>query len=822
MNSKLQIKPEVNAINNSLEYKYPMFDWSLNLDTREFSYDYNALASLLDLEVPIVTITDFMQYITQEQRKELELVFLQAIKSGERQHFSCCFVPNQSILAYVEFYFELTQPRQIEGTVRPVMLVSSKHQIANVFRSLFENSHHGVLITDSETRIIACNQHYENQMGFEHGTLIGVKTNIFNVGKYSDQFYDDMWHQIHTNGFWSGTLLTRDAHNQVFPQELTIQKIEATPGEIYYLGLTVALPKQTTQIATNELGGLALSSKLPTKDKFLNQLRQLCGKDHQANSKIVLTIKPKFACDCYNDHVELSEVISLGNVSQAIGYLGDQIFVVCIDCQARHESIESRCVRSALRDFFQEIRLNSRKEIYDGVMNGRIGVSILGLDSQSASQLLSHATQAMLERHSGEDRNISFYHSTIHNEIKRKKRLEDGVLQAIQERRLEVHYQPIVDARSGEITKFEALCRFPSIDEESNVQELINIAEDLDLINELDSQVSMIALDRLEDIHQQFGEHVGLTLNCSLNTQREPVSVLNNLAELICTHAKKPECVTIELTESAYFDNEANQSDALKELRNLGVSIAIDDFGTGYSSFSYLSNSQFDILKIDKAFVSDIHLHSNKFNIVKMITELSHTLGVEVVAEGVENYHEFRVLQNLKVDNVQGFLFSKPKPFFEFNSGKPYVDQLKEVGLIMSEQSHDTILGLSRNGPPRIHPSEPLSLAFQYINEQSIPYIPVVIDNRCVGIVGKDSLNLHLTLTMGTDLETTKESQIWRKTINQVMQVKFTQLQDSLNINELAALLDSEVAFPWVFVDSEGEYRGILYESDIIRYFTSC
>ncbi|HFF3138853.1 TPA: EAL domain-containing protein, partial [Vibrio cholerae] len=98
--------------------------------------------------------------------------------------------------------------------------------------------------------------------------------------------------------------------------------------------------------------------------------------------------------------------------------------------------------------------------------------------------------------------------------------------------------------------------------------------------------------------------------------------------------------ITVELTETAYFDSQSQGGEVLQHLRNRGVTVAIDDFGTGFSSFSYLTECQFDYLKIDREFVTNIEVGSRRYAIVKMVTDLAHTLGVKVVAEGVETEHE--------------------------------------------------------------------------------------------------------------------------------------------------------------------------------------
>jgi EAL domain-containing protein (putative c-di-GMP-specific phosphodiesterase class I) len=146
--------------------------------------------------------------------------------------------------------------------------------------------------------------------------------------------------------------------------------------------------------------------------------------------------------------------------------------------------------------------------------------------------------------------------------------------------------------------------------------------------------------------------------------------VLQRSLDLIKSSRVKPERVTLELTESAYFEQDEAHTKAMQQIRQEGIKIAIDDFGTGYASFSYLGKGQFDLLKIDRKFVADIHEGSSNYYIVKMITELAHQLGVKVIAEGVEQEQERRILAGIGVDFLQGFLFSPAVPASELEKPK--------------------------------------------------------------------------------------------------------------------------------------------------------
>ncbi|MDW1913136.1 EAL domain-containing protein, partial [Vibrio sp. 707] len=198
-----------------------------------------------------------------------------------------------------------------------------------------------------------------------------------------------------------------------------------------------------------------------------------------------------------------------------------------------------------------------------------------------------------------------------------------------------------------------ALARFYHENSEYSTQEMISIIEDLELIAALDDVVCQTALKQWSHLQKIYGENIGLSINRSLNTKLDSLQVLQRSLDLIKASDVNPKLVTIELTETAYFEQDEEHAFALEQIRQEGIQIAIDDFGTGYSSFSYLEEGQFDVLKIDRKVVKNIHEGSTSYNIVKTITDLAHKLNVEVVAEGVESQRELEVLAGIGVDYMQ-------------------------------------------------------------------------------------------------------------------------------------------------------------------------
>ncbi len=142
----------------------------------------------------------------------------------------------------------------------------------------------------------------------------------------------------------------------------------------------------------------------------------------------------------------------------------------------------------------------------------------------------------------------------------------------------------------------------------ASTQELISIAEELGLINQLDELIGGKALKDRPKIHALFGHHVVVSINRSLNSDLSAEQILQSVVDMIAETPTLARNITVELTEGAYFDSKSQGGEVLQHLRNRGVTVAIDDFGTGFSSFSYLTECQFDYLKIDREFVTNIEV----------------------------------------------------------------------------------------------------------------------------------------------------------------------------------------------------------------------
>ncbi|WP_070965191.1 EAL domain-containing protein [Vibrio sonorensis] len=815
-----------NAVENLPDVpSQPCVEWNWNIDTHRMELDVTECQALFGSGFPSLSDNFILSCMSFDDQGEFIERMELAYRRKEEASYHCALYLNKGKISYVEFVFRPSDSRYLVGELYPrLSFPSSGPMLGALFRQLFDNPHRGIVIADGYGEILVVNQYFRRHTGYSSAQLIGQNVDVLNSGKHSDDFYQTMRVDIEKNGFWSGVILIKTHKQEIVPQELTVQKV-VVRDRAFYIGYYLDLSNHLYRIADVEHGGVELLTQLSTEGQFTHAIANQWMDSAEDKVTMVLAFVPNFGD---GDHFELksklSEHLARNPVSSHVGYIGNNHFVACLVCEKSGGPNQVRIIHQTIRKFFSELNLSSGKEMHKAIVTGKVGVSVLGHDTHTPKLLVTHAVQAMLEQGDDSKGLIAFYHGAIHREVLRRKELEDWAVKQITQQEIEVFYQPIVDVHSWDIVKFEALCRFRTPSGKlMNTQEMVTIAEDLDLISDLDWAVGVRALKDLNTIQSRYGNNIGLTINRSLNTKLEPEEVLQSAEMMIKEYAQTPHLVTIELTESAYFDSESRQSSFIKNLRQKGVSIAIDDFGTGYSSFAYLSDCNFDLLKIDREFVKHIKVGSSRYYIVKMITDLAHTLDVKVVAEGVESRHELEVLCSIGVDYIQGYFFSRPLSMDELDQAWSYMDKLEDYLERKSSVRGVGILSVTHTHVPCLEPQDTLEHAKTLFDSPNfnLEVIPILDGSYCVGIVDRACMNYHLSPTFGTKLETTADLKLKGKRMNQVMRTDIYRLSFQTKVTQMSELVRSGVKPPWVVEDEAGNYLGVVSYQDVLGYFAS-
>ncbi|ELA7387635.1 MULTISPECIES: sensor domain-containing phosphodiesterase [Vibrio] len=798
----------------------PVIEWSYDIDTREFECDQQGMAKAFGISTPVTSLNNLFDHMLMGQQETLKQRILEVELFGGRGRFSCCMMLKNVNLVHVTISFERLNKRIIQGTIIPQLTITGCEELAKILETIFDLPNVGVLVADEDTRILGCNRAFELQMGYQNRDLVGLKTHIFSTSHHSQAFYDQLWQQINDEGCWCGNLLSKTANGSNQAHHLCIYRLTFHSGRILYLGFSTDISASLLWMKNRCEQQHDWAAFLPTRKEFELQLATLANESRNKELNIVMTLRPKFS-ERYllEQQLGFADFIMRSRYTSIAGQLSRDVFVVCLQTPHCQWLSPVRLIQIAMKGFFNELRNEMGTKMHATIVKGQTGVSILGYDTNRPRQALAHAAQAMLSSISGEGSYFNFYDSELHSELVKRQHLEAFLEAQIESGLVDVYFQPIIDVQTGRVVKFEALARFYDENDAYCTQKMIAIIEDLELIAALDDVVCQAALKHFPRLQEIYGEEVGVTINRSLNTKLDSLQILQRSHDLIKASGVDPKRVTIELTETAYFEQDEEHTRALEEVRKEGIEIAIDDFGTGYSSFSYLEKGQFDLLKIDRKFIKNIHKGSTSYNIVKMVTELAQQMNVKVVAEGVESKQELQVLAEIGVDYMQGFLFSAAVPVDLMDKADSYEHLFSDIA-IESKQS-DVLQSVSHEQVRSMDPGEPLSLAVEYMNLN--PSLPLVVlnENRCVGLITKETVNLHLTPSMGTERETERESRIWKRPVNQIMSTEFVLVDEDLPVSVIRELVKTGIRFPWVLCNTKEEYRGVLTQEDALKYLAS-
>lgn len=288
-----------------------------------------------------------------------------------------------------------------------------------------------------------------------------------------------------------------------------------------------------------------------------------------------------------------------------------------------------------------------------------IGVSSSLFERENARMLLEEATISA-EYGSLNKKDYVFYSPVVDKEAKQDLHLESSVLEIIGSSGFELFYQPQILALSGEIVGFEALTRIHQIQNPFfSVQDFIEKAEKMDIIDIIESQVILEAIRQSQKLQAIFKRSFKMSINIS------PVhlmsgKVLENAKTALEKTGVNPENLVFEITEGVCLKDLELTQQYIAEIKALGIQIALDDFGTGYATVNYLTKLPFDIIKIDKSLLEDIDFSAKNATLLKHTIDLCKALDCEVIVEGLETVEELKVIQTFGVDILQGYYFAKP------------------------------------------------------------------------------------------------------------------------------------------------------------------
>ena len=338
-------------------------------------------------------------------------------------------------------------------------------------------------------------------------------------------------------------------------------------------------------------------------------------------------------------------------------YSGNTFLLFKSDITDIHEVI---ALCNVIIKSFEEPNIVGDKKIY---VTASIGIALSPDHGIDYNTLLKNADAAMYEAKKNGKNECDFFNDSLSAELNRVYSLQKGLRTALENNEIYVMFQPKVSLDDSLVNGFEALARWES--HEFGIVspgEFIPIAESSKMIVPIGRFVLEEVFKKTKYLLNEGNDNFKIAVNLSEMQLRDDV-ILSDFRSLIKKYRINPKYIEVEITESMLMKSFDRNVRILDEIKNLGISIALDDFGTGYSSLNYLTKLPIDVLKIDRSFLIDLMNNPKSKCIVENIINLSHQLGIEVVAEGVEDKFQVDYLKMILCDVVQGYYFSKPRMF---------------------------------------------------------------------------------------------------------------------------------------------------------------
>jgi len=534
---------------------------------------------------------------------------------------------------------------------------------------IFENNAEGIIVSDASNRIVMVNKAFTQLTGYSADEVIGRNPGMLKSGRQDEQFYRDLWLSLRLKGEWRGEIVNRRKNGEHYPEFLTISVVRDNAGEVtHYVAVFADLTaRKEVEERLEFLAHYDALTALPNRILFTDRLNRAIAQARRAGQRVALYFLDLDRFSLVNDtfgHAGgdrlLQEVSSRlqGVVSEhgSVSRLGGDEFAIFSEGLASDDDADAfaRRIQEALR----QPLLWDDHEIH---VSASIGVSIFPGDGKDADELAKNADSAMYQAIADGGNTVRFFHQAMNEHSFRRIQLEGRLHHALDRGEFEVYFQPQVEAASGRIIGAEALLRWFHADHAgaAGPTTFIPLLEETGLICAVGEWVLRRAMEEAVKWREISGEDMSVAVNLSA-TQLSDDDLPRRVGVMLAETGLRSASLEIELTESAVMRDTDRGIRLLENFRQLGVELSVDDFGTGYSSLSYLKRLPITTLKIDRSFVADIPDDEQATTIARAIIAMGHSLGLQIIAEGVESPAQARILRDAGTDIFQGYFFARP------------------------------------------------------------------------------------------------------------------------------------------------------------------
>lgn len=550
---------------------------------------------------------------------------------------------------------------RMTGTIKDVHELIVAQERVRLFAASFTNISDGVCIYDADFKAVEVNDAFIRITGMSHEQALGRP---FVLALYSEQFTGHIKEQLSLHFSWRGEVDDLRANGDRYTIDISIDAIRADDGSIthYVVSFADITDRKSTETELRRLSNTDTLTGLPNRSYFQVSHSTIVRKRIQHALLVFDLDNFKKINDSLSHEIGdillcyVAERISSLLTSQDTLYrLGGDEFAIILENVSDVSAVANvaDAIVSVLHDPFQI-------EEHEFVVNGSLGVVLYPEDGDSSMELLQNADTAMYHAKYRGGNTYQFFSESMNQAAVNRLQLENQLRQALKSNLLHVHYQPKFNIITQQVDGLEALARITTPEGvELSPADFIPLAEESGMIVELGERVLEQAC---RDAKQWLAEGLfsgRVAVNLSAR-QFNQANFVQQMKQVLARTELPASALELEITEGMVMSNPEKSIALMAELNALGIHLALDDFGTGYSSLAYLKRFPIHCLKIDKAFIDDIHTSTRDRNMVASIISMAHNLGLRVVAEGVEEAEQVAVLSSLQCETVQGYYFSRP------------------------------------------------------------------------------------------------------------------------------------------------------------------
>ena len=533
-----------------------------------------------------------------------------------------------------------------------------------------------IVITDAHSIVQQVNSAYCEITGYSREEAIGRRQgDLVRSGKQGAEFYRAMWSELATVGVWRGELWNRRKSGELYPEFLSITAVKDEHGAIsHYVGVMQDITQRKRAEETIvRLAYYDALTHLPNRRLLLDRLQHALKASEREGLRGALLFIDLDNFKQLNDTrghdagdqllmLVAKRLLDAVRETDTVARLGGDEFVVLLEHFAEDADATAALVAREARRIGDRLAASYQIGDAEHRCTASIGIALFGGQGATADSVMKQADLALYQAKADGKNAVRFFDPAMQSVVEARSRLEAELRDAVEHGQFVLHYQPQWNHPQG-VIGVEALIRWQRDD-----GRLVSPAEFIPLAEETGLIVPMGAAAFVEACRQQVawqGDPATRDLNIAVNVSarqfrsREFVSQIRGALE---TTGADPQRIKLELTESLLLDQVDSAIARMHELRALGLGFSLDDFGTGFSSLSYLRRLPLEQLKIDRSFVVDLLTDANAASIARAVIHLAHSLGLSVVAEGVESEDVWSHLREQGCDAAQGYLFSRPVP----------------------------------------------------------------------------------------------------------------------------------------------------------------